>query len=175
MGVRIFLKEADHSFLDLIIPIGATIIWGTLFFFVDQLNSLRITLESDSFSEKNARKKRYKITFRVMIFLLVLIYFPLNIAVFLGYVNKLGNIQLFSILNYARGISKVIIDSYFFFILIVSFVFFIEKKIQALKDKDKSLSKMQVFILSWTFFNILLKIMHAVINSVIATILAEKE
>lgn len=55
MGARIFLGKPDYSWIDLIIPISATLIWGILYYFVHQMSLIRICLESDNKADMDAK------------------------------------------------------------------------------------------------------------------------
>jgi drug/metabolite transporter (DMT)-like permease len=55
MGARIFLRKPDYSWIDIIIPISATLTWGIMYYFVHQMSLIRIRLESDNKKDMDAK------------------------------------------------------------------------------------------------------------------------
>jgi hypothetical protein len=49
-------------------------------------------------------------------------------------------------------------------------VYLIKKKVESLAEKDRKLSSLNYFVIFWTVFNLLLKIIHSISNNILVTI-----
>lgn len=123
-----------------IVPnIAQKLIWGSLYFFVFEMRRLEGRLKSESFKQSKKTERTTKIQKVVVMSIFILIIIPVELSI---YATKMfgdsfydNNATLFDTLLLLRSVSKLLIDGFMFTIFLRAFIFLVNQKHKAQKER----------------------------------------